>query len=372
MTGLTIPFTGLKKQYHNLRDEILAATDEVLRSGQLMNGNWTAEFENWLARRNHVKHAVCVHSGTSALEILAHYYATEQVSGINPPRVLIPSLTYTATANAFMRAGWEVVFIDTDNTGVFDVRRIPDNVGYQAVVLVGLYGASISHMADIKSWRKWVMSDTIVIEDAAQHWLAADSVRIGHSAAVSFDPMKNLACYGNGGAIVTNDQSLYYFALAARDNGKPDHVYTGTNSRMSEIDTAQMMVKIRYIDQWQARRRVISDYWRERLAERSQDIRCLITDDNAHDHGLHKFVIDVNDRDTLQKNLAVRKIETKIHYQRPLHEMGVFRGCAGPDIMSSASALSRRVLSLPFYPELTDLEVEYVIDQVLDCVTSSG
>ena len=98
MTGsLTIPFTGLKKQYSNLRSEILDVTDEVYRSGQLMDGNYTAEFENWLAKRNGTKYAVTCHSGTHALEIIAAYYAS--LPGQTPARVLIPTLTYAATVN---------------------------------------------------------------------------------------------------------------------------------------------------------------------------------------------------------------------------------------------------------------------------------
>ena len=95
-TGLTIPFTGLRKQYNNLRSEILDATDEVLRSGQLMNGNYTAEFEDWLARKNHSRYAITCHSGTHALEILAEYYKKEL--NMLHPIVLIPSVTYAATA----------------------------------------------------------------------------------------------------------------------------------------------------------------------------------------------------------------------------------------------------------------------------------
>jgi len=107
MTGsLSIPFTGLKKQYNQLRTEILDITDEVYRSGQLMSGNYTAEFENWLAKRNHSKYAITCHSGTQALEIIAEYYRTK--ISINPPRVVVPSMTYVATAHAFIRAGWEV------------------------------------------------------------------------------------------------------------------------------------------------------------------------------------------------------------------------------------------------------------------------
>jgi len=367
MSGLNIPFTGLKKQYHNLRQEILDATDEVLRSGQLMNGNYTAEFESWLAKKNAVKYAVTVHSGTAALECLAEYYASHRAS-INPPRVLIPSLTYAATANAFQRAGWDIHFIDTDNHGLFDFKKIPQDLSFQAVVLVGLYGAEITHIGDIRNWRRWIIDDMIVIEDAAQHWLAASCIRMGRSAAISFDPMKNLASYGNGGAIVTNDSELLHFARAWRDNGKTTHDTTGTNSRMSELDCALLLVKSRHLDQWQDRRKTIARYWMERL--RAPGIRCLITRDNIDGHAVHKFVIDIDQRDIVRENLRLKNIETRVHYSQPLHEFGVFRQWPGPDILSSSSALSRRVLSLPIYPELTDLQVDYVADQVLDAVNS--
>jgi len=181
--------------------------------------------------------------------------------------------------------------------------------------------------------------------------------------------MKNLNTYGNGGAIVTNDANLLYFARNWRDNGKLNHHQTtGTNSRMSEIDCAQMMVKTRYIDEWQKRRGQIARYWMERLAK--SEIRSLIDKTNVDTHCFHKFVIDVNERDQLQQRLANKKIETKVHYQHPLHELGTFRQWSGPDILSKSSALSRRVLSLPIYPELTDLEVEYIIDQVKDCAST--
>ena len=200
-TGLTIPFTGLRKQYNNLRSEILDATDEVLRSGQLMNGNYTAEFESWLAKKNHSKYAVTCHSGTHALEILAEYYKKEL--NMLHPIVLIPSVTYAATANAFIRAGWDVNFVDVDSYGLFDVRKIAD-VGYDAVVLVGLYGASVTHLGNVRTWEQWLYKGTIIIEDGAQHWLAADGTRVGRGTAISFDPMKNLNAYGNGGAVVTD------------------------------------------------------------------------------------------------------------------------------------------------------------------------
>jgi dTDP-4-amino-4,6-dideoxygalactose transaminase len=359
MTGsLSIPFTGLKKQYNQLRTEILDITDEVYRSGQLMSGNYTAEFENWLAKRNHSKYAITCHSGTQALEIIAEYYRTK--ISINPPRVVVPSMTYVATANAFIRAGWEVYLGDTDYHGLLDKKKIPQDLSIQATVLVGLYGASVDHL-EKKFW-----ATDLVIEDGAQHWLSNNSQRLGNATAISFDPMKNLNCYGNGGAIVTEDIDLLEFARNYRNNGRPGGYGIGTNSRMSEVDCAQMMVKTKYIDEWQERRKKIALYWMGRL--KGSGIRTLIDSNNFQTHAFHKFVIDVDQRDILQRNLSLKKIETKIHYEQPLHELPAYEKCSGPDILSVASAMSRRVLSLPFYPELTDLEVEYIIDQVLSHV----
>ena len=354
MPGLKIPFTGLKKQYNTLRTEILDVTDEVLRSGQLMAGNYTAEFENWLAKKNHSKYAVTCHSGSQALEIIAEYYRLQ--TSVNPPRVVVPSMTYVATANAFIRAGWEVYIADTDYHGLLDKKKIPQELSVQATVLVGLYGAAVNGN------RFWATD--LIIEDGAQHWLADGCNRIGNATAISFDPMKNLNAYGNGGAVVTDDIDLLEFAREWCNNGKPKHMSIGTNSRMSETESAQMMVKTKYIDAWQARRKNISLYWMGRL--KNSGVRSLIDVHNFETHCYHKFVIDVDGRDILQRNLATKHIETRVHYKEPLHELPAYSDYHGPDILSVASALSRRVLSLPIYPELSDLEVEYIIDTVLD------
>jgi dTDP-4-amino-4,6-dideoxygalactose transaminase len=358
MNGLTIPFTGLKKQYNTLRTEILDATDEVLRSGRLMSGNYTAEFENWLAKKNHSKYAVTCHSGSQALEIIAEYYRAQ--TSVNPPRVVVPTMTYVATANAFIRAGWEVYIADTNVYGILNKDKVPQELSVQATVLVGLYGAAVN------SDRFWATD--LIIEDGAQHWLANKCNRVGNATAISFDPMKNLNAYGNGGAVVTDDIDLLQFAREWTNNGKPGHSNIGTNSRMSEVECAQMMIKTRYIDAWQARRATICLYWTERL--KNTGIRSLIDTQNFESHAYHKFVIDMDNRDILQRNLAIKEIETRIHYKEPLHELPAYADYVGPDILSVASALSRRVLSLPIYPELSDLEVEYIIDTVIDCYQS--
>jgi dTDP-4-amino-4,6-dideoxygalactose transaminase len=359
-----IAFTGLQKQYDQLRPEVLDATDRVLRSGQLMSGNYTAEFEAWLARRNGVKYAVTCHSGTHALEIIAEYYATQ--TALTHPKVLIPTMTFAATANAFMRAGWDLHFVDTDAYGCIDPNKIPVDETYEAVVLIGLYGASVKKYQHFRHWQTWLMRSTFVIEDAAQHWLADDSLRIGDAAAVSFDPMKNLANYGNGGAVLTDSLDLADYARAWTMHGKPNNQMAGSNSRMSEIDCATLLVKSQYIDQWQVRREKIARYWCNSF--QNTPVRCLIDHTNEHGHAYHKFVIDIDNRKKIQKSLNIHRIETRVHYEQPLHETGTFKQWPAPDWFSTASSLARRVLSLPLYPELTDLEVEYIKDQVLDCL----
>jgi len=348
-----IPFNGLQRQYHNLRTEILEVTDRVLQSGQLMSGQYTQDFEQWLANKNHVEYAVCCHSGTQALEIIAEYYRSE--ISISPPRVLLPALSFPATANAFARAGWQIRFVDTDSYGILNYEKINRDESIHAMCVVGLYGHSVS--------QNFNHFTNCLIEDAAQHWLSNNCVRRGQAAAISFDPTKNLANFGNGGAVVTNDQQLSQFARDWTQHGKlSNHHIPGSNSRMSEIDCAQMLVKTQYIDQWQQRRKQIAQYWI--TAFKDLPIRCLVDQKNFDTHCVHKFVIEVDNRDELAKKLASNAIETKIHYSTPLWNLSAFESQPKEPFFSAAEILSRRVLSLPIYPELTDLEVEYVVDQI--------
>jgi dTDP-4-amino-4,6-dideoxygalactose transaminase len=162
---------------------------------------------------------------------------------------------------------------------------------------------------------------------------------------------------------------LLDFARDYTNNGKfSKHATAGSNSRMSEIDCAQMMIKTRYIDEWQLRRKNIVAHWWYRLKDDTR-VRCLIDYTNFDKHSFHKFVIDIDNRDQLQQKLADRGIETKIHYRDPLHELPAYQHLQGPSILSPASSLARRCLTLPLYPELTDLEVDYIIDSLLDCVS---
>jgi dTDP-4-amino-4,6-dideoxygalactose transaminase len=328
-----------------------------------MSGPHTTAFEQWLANKNQVDYAITCHSGTNALEIIANYWIDK--TSINTPRVVIPTMTYAATANAFIQAGWEVVFADTNPYGIVDLEKLVD-VDFDAIVAIGLYGAKIP----IQQWHQDLLGDKLIIEDAAQHWLADNCTRGNHAAALSFDPTKNFPCYGNGGAVLTNSAKLAAFADSWRRNGIPlNNVQVGSNSRMSELDCSLMMVKSQYLDGWQERRETIAEYYIDRF--QAADLRCLIDNTNKLGHSFHKFVIDIDNRDTVQKQLSDCGIETKIHYTHPLHEVGMFSNYDRPDMLSCASSLARRVLSLPIYPELTDSEVEYIANQVITHVSQT-
>ena len=362
-----IPFINLKLQYEGIRKEILDATDEVLSSGVLMNGANTDLLEFQLSRRIDVPHVVCVGSGTEALEIIARFHK-ESFYGVTKtrPRVVVPALTYPATINAFISTGWDVIIGEVNSeTGILDLDKIP-TTDFDAVCIVGLYGQPV--FADWYLRRKEghnKLDGKIIIEDAAQHWLASDYSGAPIMKAISFDPTKNLPNYGSGGAIACWDEYSRDWFKMYRDNGKPHKSSYGTNSRISEVDAAQMLVKLKYLDSWQERRLEIAEYYCERFKD-TPNIR-VIMDKMANKamHGLQKFVVEIDNRDSVRDLLLADGVECKIHYEQPLHELEPNSIYPGPTMIGAASALARRVLSLPFYPELTDKEIKLIADRVI-------
>ena len=365
-----IPFINLKLQYEGIREEILAVTDEVLSSGVLMNGPKTDLLEFNLARRIGVPHVVTVGSGTEALEIIARFHK-ESFYGVTKtrPRVVVPALTYPATINAFISTGWDIIIGEVNaETGILDLDKIPTE-DFDAVCIVGLYGQPV--FADWYLRRKEghnKLDGKIIIEDAAQHWLASDYSGAPIMKAISFDPTKNLPNYGSGGAIACWDEYSRDWFKMFRDNGKPHKNSYGTNSRISEVDAAQLLVKLKHLDDWQERRLEIAEYYCERFKE-SPNIRVIMDEmANKSMHGLQKFVVEIDNRDLVRGFLLADGIECKIHYPTPLHEMEPYANFPGPTAMGTASALARRVLSIPFYPELTDKQTKEIADKVIQCV----
>jgi dTDP-4-amino-4,6-dideoxygalactose transaminase len=349
---MNIPHFGLKRQYKNIGEELLDATHRALKDGQLVGGHYTRSFEEWLKHKTKTRYAVTVHSGTQALEIIARYkkYAHEQ-SLVSNPKVRLPNLTYPATLNAFLTAGWDVELMDTSKDGIIlSERRV-----------AGVYDCLMGY-AGLKPWSSMNYPRNFgMIVDGAQHWLVCDG-DVGSGMSISFDPTKNLPSSGNGGAIVTNDEQLYLYAVKYRDNNKPYFHNVGTNSKMSEQDCAQILVRAKYIDEWQQRRAEIAKYWCDKFRE--LPLTCLSDTEDPHAH--QKFVMYLPDRSSLHTHLLTDGIDSKIHYEYVLGDLPTAKNLTKPDLLSTSVMLSRGVISLPMYPELTDTEVEYIASRVID------
>lgn len=351
---MNIPHFGLKRQYKNIGEELLDATHRALKDGQLVGGHYTRSFEEWLKHKTKTKYAITVHSGTQALEIIARWKKikhTESMAG--NPTIRIPNLTYPATLNAFLTAGWDIILGDTDKNGI--ITREP-RVG-------GIYGC-VMGFAGRRPWPDARYEDSYgVIVDGAQHWLVADG-NVGSGMAISFDPTKNLNASGNGGAIVTNDEKLYLYATSYRDNCKPYFHDAGTNSKMSEMDCAHLLVRAKHIDAWQIRRATICEYWCSQFND--LPLTCLSElRGNSHPHAHQKFVMYLPDRNSLFTHLMLSGIDCKRHYEYVLGDLPSARDLVKPDMLSTSVMLSRGVISLPMYPELTDGEVEFISDEVI-------
>ena len=351
MPGYQIAHFGLKRQYKNLKDELLDATDRAMKDGQLIGGHYTRSFEEWLKYKTKTKFAITVHSGTQALEIIARWKKikhNETMAG--NPKVLIPNLTYPATLNAFLTAGWDIELVDTDKNGIICQNREPQG---------GIYNCFMG-FAGRRPWVESLYKNSFsIIVDGAQHWLVANG-NIGTGMAISFDPTKNLNASGNGGAIVTNDEKLYLYASSYRDNCKPYFHDVGTNTKMSEIDCAHLLVRVKYITEWQERRAKIAEYWCDRFRE--LPVNCLSDTKDPHAH--QKFVMYMPDRNSLITHMMLNGVDCKRHYEYVLGDLPSAKNLVKPDMLSTSVMLSRGVVSLPMYPELTDSEISYIADKV--------
>ena len=358
-----IPFFGVKRQYANLREEILHVTDKVYTSGKVLDGPYTQQFEQLIADRCDRAYAISVNSCTQGL-----VFALQTLFPAG--RVLIPTMSFAATLNSVLLTEHEPTFVDVDYGGIMDLNSVNfsfNDTNIAAVMYVNLFGNIIDYDKLRVMTEFWGQSPRIV-EDAAQSFGAKykgiPSGKLGYVSVLSFDPTKNLPNYGSGGMVLTDDFELAEAVKDLRDNGKSSvHMYPGTNSKMSESDCAQMIVKLQYFDAWQDRRDAIAKYYTQQL---STYVDVLGPGPDV-EHAWHKFVIRVQQyRNQLQSHLTANRIETKIHYPHPLDSLGVAHNYAGANLRAGSDQFSRECLSLPIHPELTDSEVEYVVQTVKD------
>jgi UDP-2-acetamido-2-deoxy-ribo-hexuluronate aminotransferase len=369
MSNYTIPFLGVARQYQKIREEILDASDRVYQSGQVLDGSYTKMFEHHMAARTMRQYAVAVNSGTQALIFAQHAIGVHGDAENNAGgKVMIPGISFVATLNSVLMAGNEPVYCDVDHNALLDIETIDYALdgNVSAIMYVNMFGNVLDYNK-LLNVSKFFNEDIKIIEDAAQSFGATyngvPSGKLGDVSVLSFDPTKNLSNYGSGGMILTDDYDVYQSALSLRDNGKiSKHDWAGTNSKMSESDCAQMLVKLKYFDAWQQRRAEIAEFYSDNLMN-FIDIPVTNTD---VDHAWHKYVVHTDTRSGLQGYLASKGIETRIHYDTPLfeHAVGWDYVDYAKDILRGSTAHSKSCLSLPIYPEMTDGEIEFTVESI--------
>jgi len=360
-----VPYFDLKAEYASLREEILPALDRVCRNASFILGEEVERFEKQFAAYCEVKHCVALNSGTSALHLglLA--------LGVQPgDEVITTPNTFLATAEAITYCGARPVFVDVDAAGNIDPGKIARAVtrATKAILPVHLYGrpADMDRIMEIAAHHKLT-----VLEDAAQahgaHYRGRRAGSLSQAAAFSFYPTKNLAAYGEGGALTTNDDRIAEFARAARNHGQShryEHEFVGYNYLMDGFQGAVLQVKLSHLEEWNSRRRQLAAAYRQALADVRVDIPL---DDSRDECAYHLFVVYVNERDCVRRLLADRGIETMIHYPRPLHLQPAYVTLGIPQgSLPQAERACERVLSLPLFPGLQIEQVEFVAAAVRD------
>jgi dTDP-4-amino-4,6-dideoxygalactose transaminase len=361
---LHVPFVDLAAQYSSIQAEVDAAMAKVLQKTDFILGADVKAFEEEFAAYSGAKYCVSVDSGTSALEMALRAYNIGAGD-----EVITVANTFIATALAISYTGARVVLVDINpHTYTIDVDRIEAAITprTKAIIPVHLYGQPADMDPIMEIARR---HNLVVIEDACQAHGASYKGRqagsIGHAAAFSFYPGKNLGAYGDGGGVTTNDENVNKTLLSLRNYGqskKYHHEIQGFNRRLDTLQAAVLRVKLKYLDQWNNARREHAKLYNELLA----DAPVSRPHEPSYAKSIyHLFVIRAQDREGLRSALAEQDITAIMHYPLPIHlqpaykELGYERGN-----FPITEKFADQILSLPMYAELTDEAIERVVHYV--------
>ena len=354
---MEIAFVDLKAQYKSIKNKIDTAIAEVIANTSFIGGNKVKEFEEIFAEFIGVNHAIGCANGTDAIEIAL------EALGVGPgDEVIIPAYTWVSTASAVIRVGAEPVFVDVhEEYYTMDVDLIEEAISpkTKAIISVHFYGLP----ADMISLNKIAKKHKLfVIEDCAQAHGAMIGKQMvgtfGDIATFSFFPGKNLGAYGDGGAILTNDKTLANkckLISGLGQDGNHNHIIAGRNSRLDSIQAAILSVKLPMLEEWTARRRWVARQYNLKLDDTKVQIQRI---PNNFKHVYHLYVIQVDRRDELKMFLEENGVQTQIHYPKPLNQFELFKNKGAKKI---SDAMSRRLLSLPMYPEMTLQQIDYIV-----------
>ena len=365
------PFYGHVRQYESIKKEIDAKINEVLMSGQYVLGPMLKQFEGELSKYFGCKHAIGVGNGTDAI------WLALMAMGIgNGDEVITHPNTFFATAEAAWIAGCKVVFVDCDEkTRCIDPSKIEAAITprTKAIIPVHLYG----QCADMAAIRKIADKHKLkVIEDNAQAIDArGDTFKQGQlsdAVATSFIIQKNLGCFGDGGALFTNDDTINAKVRKLRSHGsdKRDHHSYGFNSRLDDIQAGVLSAKLKHIVEWSDRRITLAKRYTEGL--KGVKSMTLPYAKPGYRHVFHLYVVETKDaskRDAMVKFLVENGVDAKTHYSIAIHKQEGFPWGKEYKIVGSVANAEKNAascVSLPMFPELTEKEVDYSIEKVLE------
>src|SRR5205814_1508678 len=366
-----VPFVDLGAQYRTIEGEIGEATSRVIQQSDFILGREVSLFEEEFAAFCEAKYAIGVDSGTSALELALRAY------DIGPgDEVITAANSFIASALAISHAGARPILVDVDpSTYTVDVSAIEKAITprTKAVIPVHLYGHP-AHMNPIRELAD--KHGLVIIEDACQAHGARYKGRragsLGHAAAFSFYPGKNLGAYGDGGMVVTNDADIRKRLEMLRNYGQEEkyhHLTQGFNRCLDPLQAAVLRVKLKYLEKLNGARR-----WQAELYHRLLAGTALVLPSEAvgAQSVWHLYVIRTEHRDELKEYLASRGIAAGIHYPVPIHlqqaykNLGYKRGS-----FPVTEQYAQRILSLPMYAELTPELIEYVSKTILTFLSAN-
>ena len=370
--NLNIQMVDLKSQYMKIKPQVDKAINDVLSSTQFINGEHVKSFQKELANYLGVKHVITCANGTDALQI--SMMALGLKSG---DEVITPSFTYIATAEVIGLLGLKPVFVDCDsktfNISIEEVEKAITKKT-KAIVPVHLFGQS-SDMKSIMNLAK--KHDLFVIEDNAQaigsDYLGFNKPQktgtIGNVGCTSFFPSKNLGCYGDGGAMMTNDDELAEKLRMIANHGQSKRYYhdmVGCNSRLDNIQAAVLRIKLKELDQYIQNRQKAANYYDQNLKELNQ--LTLPYRSMESNHVFHQYTLKLNEnikRDELIEFLAKKNIPAMVYYPVPAHHQKMFSEIPNSHTnMKVTNELSSRVFSLPMHTELSSLQQDFIIDNL--------
>lgn len=356
-----IPILDLAPEIDMLWDELQEAIKGVLRSGHFIMGPNVKAFEEEMAKYLGVKHAIGLNSGTDAL------FLALRALGVGPgDEVITTAFTFFATAEAISHVGATPVFVDIDpKTYNIDLDLVEAAITprTKAIIPVHLFG----QMVDMDRMMAIAAKHGLkVVEDVAQAMGATFNGKkagtVGDVGTYSFFPTKNLGAYGDGGLLTTNDDNVAELVRKLRAHGSLKKYYNevvGYNSRLDELQSAILRVKLRYLDEWNLGRRRVAGRYGELLKDVSGIVVPAVAPGAFHVY--HQYTVRVlGNRDELQRRLAEHGIGTMVYYPVPVHRLPVYAGLN--TLLPHAEAASGSVLSLPIWPQLPKERVEQVVE----------